>query len=64
MQKSTGLVSLDHFGNANDPLPKNTAVVIDRDGRILTNYAKMHLFSIGHEHEGRLTWNGSGNIYL
>jgi len=35
-----------------DPLPKNTAIVINRDGRILAKYAKVHLFSMGHEHEG------------
>jgi omega-amidase len=34
-----------------DPLPKNTAVAIGRDGRILASYAKMHLFSFCHEHE-------------
>jgi omega-amidase len=35
-----------------DPLPKNTAIVINRHGRILAKYAKMHLFSMNHEHEG------------
>jgi omega-amidase len=35
-----------------DPLPKNTAIVINRHGRILAKYAKIHLFSPGHEHEG------------
>ncbi|HZK30366.1 MAG TPA: nitrilase-related carbon-nitrogen hydrolase [Methanoregula sp.] len=35
-----------------DPLPKNTAIVINRHGRILAKYAKVHLFSPGHEHEG------------
>ena len=35
-----------------DPLPKNTAVAIGRDGRILASYAKIHLFSFCHEHEG------------
>lgn len=34
-----------------DPLPKNTALAISRDGRILTSYAKIHLFSFSHEHE-------------
>jgi omega-amidase len=34
------------------PLPKNTAIVINSHGRILTKYAKVHLFSPGHEHEG------------
>jgi len=40
------------FREAHDPLPKNTAIVIGRDGRILASYAKMHLFSLCHEHEG------------
>jgi len=35
-----------------DPLPKNTAIAIGSDGRILASYAKMHLFSFCHEHEG------------
>ncbi|MFY9800549.1 MAG: nitrilase-related carbon-nitrogen hydrolase [Methanoregula sp.] len=37
-----------------DPLPKNTAIVINRHGRVLAKYAKMHLFSMGKEHEGSL----------
>jgi predicted amidohydrolase len=35
-----------------DPLPKNTAIAIGRDGRILASYAKMHLFSFCHEDKG------------
>ena len=42
---------LGSYREAFDPLPKNTAVAIDRDGRILARYAKMHLFSFCHEHE-------------
>jgi omega-amidase len=42
---------LGSFREAHDPLPKNTAVAIGRDGRILASYAKMHLFSFCHEHE-------------
>ena len=36
----------------NDPLPKNSSVVINREGRIIATYAKVHLFSMGREHEG------------
>jgi len=50
--KEYGIGILGSFRQANDPLPKNTAVVIGRDGRILSTYAKMHLFSAGREHEG------------
>jgi omega-amidase len=35
-----------------DPLPKNTAIAIGSDGKILAMYAKMHLFSFCHENEG------------
>ncbi len=42
---------LGSLREAHDPLPKNTAIAIGRDGRILTSYAKMHLFSFCHEHE-------------
>ena len=36
-----------------DPLPKNTAIVINRHGRILAKYAKVRLLLfLGHEHEG------------
>ena len=43
---------LGSFREAHNPLPKNTAVAIGKDGRILATYAKMHLFSLSHEHEG------------
>jgi omega-amidase len=42
---------LGSMREAYDPLPKNTAVAIGSDGRILARYAKMHLFSFCHEHE-------------
>lgn len=47
-----GIGILGSFRQANDPLPKNTAVAIGSDGKILATYAKMHLFSAGREHEG------------
>jgi omega-amidase len=50
--KEYGIGILGSFRQANNPLPKNTAVAIGRDGRILSTYAKMHLFSYGHEDEG------------
>jgi omega-amidase len=40
------------FRSQGDPLPENTAVVIDKDGRILTTYSKIHLFSPGNEQVG------------
>jgi predicted amidohydrolase len=50
--KEYGIGILGSFRQANDPLPKNTAVAIDRDGTILSTYAKMHLFSHGCEDQG------------
>jgi omega-amidase len=50
--KNHGIAILGSFRQANDPLPKNTAVAIGKDGRILSTYAKMHLFSHGHEDAG------------
>jgi predicted amidohydrolase len=52
LAKESGISVLGSFRQAGDPLPKNTAVVIGRDGRILSTYAKIHLFSHGHEDEG------------
>jgi predicted amidohydrolase len=50
--KAYRITILGSFRQVNDPLPKNSAVVIGRDGTILSTYAKMHLFSHGHEDEG------------
>jgi omega-amidase len=50
--KESGIGILGSFRQANDPLPKNTVVAIGKDGRILATYAKMHLFSHGHEDQG------------
>jgi omega-amidase len=40
---------LGSFREKSLPLPKNTAVAIGKDGRILATYAKTHLFSPGNE---------------
>jgi predicted amidohydrolase len=40
---------LGSFRQYNQPLPKNTAVVIDGDGSILSLYAKMHPFTPANE---------------
>jgi omega-amidase len=40
---------LGSFREWSQPLPKNTAVAIGRDGRVLVTYSKMHLFSPGNE---------------
>jgi omega-amidase len=62
--KESQISILGSFRQANDPLPKNTAVAIDRDGRILSTYAKMHLFSHGHEDKGNTPGTDLGMFTL
>ena len=50
--KESKIGILGSFRQVHDPLPKNTAVAIGSDGNILATYAKMHLFSAGHEDRG------------
>lgn len=52
LAKENNIGILGSFRERNNPLPRNTSVVIGRDGRILAQYAKIHLFSPGGEHEG------------
>jgi len=52
LAKENNISILGSFREQNDPQPKNTAVVIGRDGGVLAKYAKIHLFSPGGEHEG------------
>lgn len=43
--KESGICVLGSFREQYEPLPKNTAVAIGRDGKILSAYSKIHLFS-------------------
>jgi omega-amidase len=45
-----GIALLGSVQQKADPMPTNTAVMIDADGTVLTRYAKMHPFSPGDEH--------------
>jgi omega-amidase len=47
-----------------DPLPKNTAVAIGKDGRVLATYSKIHLFSPGMENKGFLPGDELGIFTL
>lgn len=51
---------LGSFRQGGGPLPRNTAVVIDREGRVLATYAKIHLFSPGGEQVGFAPGNELG----
>jgi omega-amidase len=62
--KEYGIGIIGSFRQENDPLPKNTVIVIAKDGRILTSYAKIHLFSSGHEQEGNSPGNDLGIFNL
>lgn len=61
-ESSVGI--LGSFREAHTPLPKNTAVAIDSGGNILATYAKMHLFSAGHEDVGSSPGTGLGTFRL
>ncbi|MDD1689516.1 MAG: carbon-nitrogen hydrolase family protein [Methanoregula sp.] len=52
LAKENHIGILGSFREKNDPLPKNTAIAIGGDGRVLAKYAKVHLFSPGGEHDG------------
>jgi predicted amidohydrolase len=59
-----GIGLIGSFREKTDSLPRNTAIAIDRDGRILTSYAKMHLFSPGKEDEGNIPGSALGTFRL
>jgi predicted amidohydrolase len=44
-----GIAVIGSFREAFSPMPRNTAVAIDRNGDILATYAKIHLFTPGNE---------------
>jgi len=63
LQKSAqdhSIAILGSFREIAHPHPKNTAVVIGSDGRILATYAKMHLFSPGDEDQAFSPGSGLG----
>jgi predicted amidohydrolase len=47
--RDNSIAILGSFREIGNPRPKNTAIVIGSDGKILATYAKMHLFSPGKE---------------
>ena len=52
LAKENNISVLGSFRERTENLPKNTAIVIGSDGNILSEYAKIHLFSYGSEHKG------------
>jgi predicted amidohydrolase len=50
--RSNQIGIIGSFRKRGNPLPENTAVVIDNAGRLLATYSKMHLFSPGNEQKG------------
>lgn len=51
---------LGSFRQTGQSLPRNTAVVIADDGRVLAMYSKIHLFSPGNEQSGYAQGNDLG----
>jgi predicted amidohydrolase len=47
--KDYAIAILGSFREQSSPFPKNTALAIGSDGRLLATYAKIHLFSPSHE---------------
>ena len=62
--KKTGSASSDHSVKITNPLPKNTAVAIGRDGGSLATYAKIHLFVPANEPAGFSPGNTLGIFSL
>ncbi len=58
------IMVIGSFRERGDLLPRNTAVVIGRDGSILATYAKIHLFSPGKENAGTAAGSGLGIFRL
>lgn len=44
-----GIAILGSFREVHDPLPRNTCIVVDSEGRETASYSKCHLFSPGSE---------------
>lgn len=64
LAKENNIAIIGSFREQNDPLPKNTTIAIARNGTILAKYAKIHLFSPGHENEGFLPGSELGIFRL
>ena len=62
--RTNKIAVIGSFRKQGNPLPENTAVVINNEGRILTTYSKMHLFSPGNEHKGFSPGSGLGIFTL
>jgi predicted amidohydrolase len=62
--KENSIAVLGSFREIAHPLPKNTAVVIGSDGKILSTYSKIHLFSPGKENLAFTPGSGLGIFTL
>ena len=49
--KDYSIAILGSFREQSSPFPRNTALAIGRDGRVLASYSKIHLFSPSREEE-------------
>jgi omega-amidase len=64
MAKEHRIAIFGSFRERNAPRPRNTAIVVGSDGRILARYAKIHLFSPGGEQEAFSPGSGLGTFQL
>ena len=51
LARGVGIGVLGSFREQTDNLPKNTAVLIDRNGKVMLSYSKNHLFYPAHEEQ-------------
>jgi len=64
LAKKHSIAILGSFRERGSPLPKNTAIVIGKDGKVLARYAKMHLFTPGGENNGFMPGAGPATFQL
>jgi len=62
--KEYKIAILGSFRELSRPFPKNTALAIGNDGRVLASYAKIHLFSPSHEEDRFIPGEGLGIFSL
>jgi omega-amidase len=62
--REAGICILGSFRETSLPCPRNTAVVIGRDGSILSSYAKIHLFSPAGENKAFISGTELGIFKL
>jgi len=64
LAKKHGIAVIGSFREIFSPKPRNTVIAIDQNGGILATYAKIHLFTPGHENQAFTPGTGLGTFTL